>query len=381
MKRVLAMTFHGAHNYGSVLQAYALQEAILEIGRKFSVETDFKIINYRTQNQKRIYDLDNRHKGIKGVIKNIIQLPYRSQLKEKYRKFEEFINGQLHVTEEISIIEDDCFNGDYYISGSDQVFNIRCEDFDWHYLLDFTRKPKISYAASCGPLKINWDMYDKGRYSRLIHKYEYLSAREEESKKTLCDLSGKECDIHIDPTLLIDSEIWQKLINRRKYNTDEYIFFYCLEPTRKQIKLVYEISKVLHLPVVIAGYYNKYDYLNRFEKNYDTGPLDFLFLINTAKLVLTSSFHGTAFSVNFKKPFFVFDGIKDNRIQTLLNKSKLESRSVDVNDPKIDYGKAFDVDFTSSCGMLRTERERSSEYLARSLGYINDKGGSEYGNK
>lgn len=128
MKKVGCITFHASHNYGSVLQAYALQEFV----KQNFENIEYKIINLRTKRQKGIYSVFPKDSSIKYRI--FVLLNY-FHLRKKYNRFENFINTKLNLTEEFENenISEDKFDFDFYISGGDQIWNVSCADFSWLY--------------------------------------------------------------------------------------------------------------------------------------------------------------------------------------------------------------------------------------------------------
>lgn len=374
MIKIATITFHHAHNYGSVLQAYALQKTIKNIGNECGIDIDYKIIDLHTNGQNEIYSVYKKNNSIKNVLKNILTIPFSKKLKERYLNFENFITNNLDLTKHYSSSQQlysDLPKADIYISGSDQIWNVRAADFEMAYYFDFLPENayRVSYAVSMGPLMIDWSKYLDYKCSDCIKKYSEISVREENTKKMIYEISGCNSDIHIDPTLLLTEKDWLKVASNKNYNNGKYILFYGLEPTCEQLKIVKNISKTLNLPVVITKYFNKYDYFNSFVKLYDCGPDDFLSLIHNASFVITSSFHGTAFSVLFKKPFLVFDGMKDNRISHLLINTNLTSRNIHTNDTDFKNESLFDIDFSKSKVFLQSERKKSKEYLKGCLNF------------
>ena len=334
----------------------------------------------RTDIQRELYSLEKKNNSLKGVCKNILSLPYKKQLREKYFKFEDFINTKLRVSNIIYNSENELEKiskeFDYYISGSDQVWNIRSKDFSWANLLDFCKSGrKISYAASFGPLKIDWEKYDKEKFKNLLNQYTHISVREEGSNENIKKLIGKDALIHVDPTMLLSKEEWVNLLDLKKIKNKKYILFYSLEPNEEMIKLVKKVSKILNLPIVVTKYNNKFDYLNSFKKEYSTGPIDFLELIYNAELVLSSSFHGTVFSILFNKNFYAINGMDDNRINTLLKSLKLEMRSISLNNIEEKCLKAFDVDFSDANKRIDEERSNSKLYLTKVLDFSGENNG------
>ena len=118
---------------------------------------------------------------------------------------------------------------------------------------------------------------------------------------------------------------------------------------------------------MVLRYNNKNDMFNRYIKKYDSGPRDFLAYIDHAALVLSSSFHGTVFSLIYHKPFYVFNGMNDNRISTLLTKTNMVERSISTLKD-IERISLISPDETIIEYVLESERNKSKEYLRRALG-------------
>ncbi len=370
MKKIGTLTFHRAQNYGSILQTYALQKFVCNIAADKKKEIDYKVVDIRPETQKDLYSIYKKGLSVSNCIKNITAFRYYKKLKLKRERFDEFMKNNIHLTDfydnKEELVKAD-LKMDYYITGSDQIWNVRSRDFEDYYYLDFVKDAKkISYAASFGPLKIDFSKYDAGKYAKLLSEYSYISTREKGSAENVVKLIGKEPEIHVDPTFLLDKEEWKKIESASNYKDGKYILLYCLEPSKEQLRMVKLISKKLKLPVVITKYNNKNDIMNSFVKKYETGPADFLALIDNAALVLTSSFHGTAFSLIYRKKFYVFNGKTDNRISDILNKTNLLERSLEtLNDvEKVDLE---DVDFEMTEQFLNEQREKSYNYLSKAL--------------
>ena len=193
-----------------------------------------------------------------------------------------------------------------------------------------------------------------------------MSVREKGSAENVNILIGKEPEIHVDPTLLLDKEEWQKIQSNANYKKGQYIFMYCLEPSKAQLKLIKAISKKLKLPVVITRYNNKNDIINGFVKKYETGPRDFLSLIDNAAMVVTSSFHGTAFSLIYRKKFYVLNGKIDNRISDILSKTGLLDRSLEGMED-LDKVNFNEVNFAATNKFLLEQKAKASSYLKSAL--------------
>lgn len=296
MKNVATITFHASHNYGSVLQAYALSSAIKEEGY------NVKIINYRTKTQKDCYTLYKKYKGVKGAVRNAYQRLISGKIKRRFKGFENFINNVLPVTEEVTDSEglnkfSDCF--DAYVCGSDQVWNPACQDFATAYYLDFVNgKKRIAYAPSLG--RAEFDQENKSIIKNLLTNIDYISVREKKGQELLQTLTEKQVNLVCDPVILFGKEGWEKVIEKPKINKP-YMFVYFLENNHGDRSYIDLIAKTLGLKVVILNE-NVSDLFKPYIKKYDALPLEFVSLIKNASFVYTNSFHATAFSTMFNVP-------------------------------------------------------------------------------
>ena len=366
MKKTATITFHAAHNYGSNLQAYSLQQTILRLGYVN------EIINLRTKRQTDLYTVFTKRKGIKYVFKNLSHLLYYFPLKRAYDKFEDFINNKLIITKEYATEEElknADLNYDLYVTGSDQIWNPVPADFDWAYYLTFVSKgTKISYAPSFGQLASKGDAKTRARISDALKDFDALSVREQGSADNVAQLIGRTPQIVLDPTLLLTKEQWLKLVeNKKQLVKGNYIFFYTLFADPQRMNIIKKISNIIGLPVVTSNFSNQYDVFNPFIKRYDAGPLDFLTLIRDAKLVVVSSFHGTVFSTLFNVPFFAIDGMSDARISTLLKITGLEEREITSPTVEEKCKEAYSIDFNRVNKRIDIARKPSIEFLKKSL--------------
>ena len=370
MQKIAAITFHHAHNFGSVLQAYALQEYVKGLFKEEKIEVEYQIIDYYTEKQQEFYSIFKPGLNVKAIVKNLIAFPHKRDLEVKYQKFESFLSEMCSMTKRYKSAEE-LFDGqlcaDFYISGSDQLWNVRAMDFSDVYYLGFVKKgKKISYAASFGPLKINWDLYQPEKYKKLLNEYSSISVREQGSAENVQFLTGRECSVNIDPTLLLSADKSKSIQSTANYRDGRYILLYCLEPSREQLLMAEAISKKLELPILILRYNNKNDMFNPFIKRYDSGPKDFLAYLDHAELVLSSSFHGTAFSLLYHKPFYVFNGSKDHRILSILKRVGMEERLIE-SMPEVQKISLKQPDGLEIDRVLEEERQRSRKYLKSAL--------------
>lgn len=367
MKRISTITFHASHNYGSCLQAYALQEIIKKICNE---NVQYEIINLRTPIQKEMYRPFFEKKDIKSIVKSIIFFFNKKQLYRKQELFEEFINTYLNITKEYQSLEElkkEEWSSDIYIAGSDQLWNKYAIDFDWSNYLEFVNNgKKVSYAASFGPRPQEWTSLEKERIKENILKFSNISVREQGSYYNIKELTGLEPEINVDPTLLLKKEEWEQILPQKKVYDKEYIFLYNLK-NKEYVKLAHKISKKLGIPIIVSKDGKLEEIFYGFKRKFDVGPLEFLLLIKNAKLVLSSSFHGTIFSIIFNKPFFALKGNEDFRIKTLLEKMNLSERSINFEDLEEKCKKAYNIKFDEAEKLLDKERKKSEEYLIKAL--------------
>lgn len=356
--KTATLTFHGSHNYGSMLQAYALQQVMTE------VFGDNEIINFRSRRQKRMMRVISLRSSLGPILKDLTHILYYLPLKRKHGLFEEFLNTKLKLSDsEISIVKKEDLDGyDIVCCGSDQIWNPGPEDFDLAYLLPYKLSAKkISYAASMGPGRSEWpDVIN--RFPELLKDFHKISVREQGTKENVEKLSGRnDITVNCDPVFLLAKDEWINLIDQKPIIKENYIFLYTLFANSLIIDCAKALSKKHKMPVVISNYTNIHDLFSPFRKCLRTGPLEFLNLLYNAKMVVTSSFHGTAFSTILNKPFVTVNGINDNRILNLLHLTNLESRSVASADD-IDNIE-WDLDFATANQAIELERQKAFDYL------------------
>lgn len=373
--KVATITFNHAHNHGSMLQTYALQQFVTALARERGVDLQYTVIDFVSPFQKELYSVVKHSLSPRELLKNLIALRHYKALSSRHKKFEQFIARYCSLSRSYTYENELMENppaADVYLSGSDQIWNVRARDFSPVYYLPFARQAKrISYAASFGPLKIDWSKYGNLHIDNLLHQYHRISVRETGSADNVEQLTGTRPLVHLDPTFLLTKTQWQAIESDANYRDGRYILLYCLEPTPLQLQISKAISEKLELPIVVLRYNNKHDWFNPFVHRYDAGPRDFLAYIDHAAMVLTSSFHGTAFSLIYHKPFYVFNGLNDNRIAPILQATNLTNRSLNQL-ADLERVAPTPIDPNSVDTFINTERQRSAQYLTQALFTEND---------
>ncbi len=372
MKVAILTWVSGTSNYGSVLQAYALQEYVKTLG------FDVTVLNYKPIMDDAIYPpkyklywkkTENKinriiHKNV--TMKNILQ---RTQL-----VCDEFVSHNISLSSPLTGIkglEKICNNFDIFICGSDQIWSMN-KKVNPAYYLEWVpnTKVKISYAPSLPVHNLNKIKIDF--LKQKLAEFDGISVREEETAKVLNSLVDKEVHSVLDPTLLVDKKLWNDLVpDTSPEDVSPYILCYFLGKRDFYIKGVEELRKatgvsVKMIPTSLESASFGYD----FEEN--VGPTDFVSLIKNAKYVLTDSYHATIFSVIFHKDFYLFkrfDDAKNDtqniRIYDLVNKLQLGNRIIDA-----DMSSIFDVsrmDYAKTDQLLEQLQEKSRGYLSRYL--------------
>lgn len=363
-KKVGIATIVALNNYGAVLQSYALVAELNNLG--YTAE----IIDLREVDQDDC-NMFVKIKDVKDVLRNLRKIPHYKAHKQRMLLFNNFVTKYLplspnYFSGELENIDE---RYDVLCTGSDQTFNVLLNAFKKEFFLTFCEDlPKISYASSFGEYCNNFTETDKKWIKDQLLKYKFLSIREKKGVELVKSLTGRVDITHVlDPTLLLDSEHWKKLIKNQNEKNERYILFYSVLSEPWVVEKVNEISRATGLPVFAPHLQNQYEIGSKFERVIECGPCEFLNLIANAELVLTTSFHATVFSFQFEKPFYSFILGEGNRIGSFLELVNLKERAITENQNiEID----FEIDYTLPKELLDKERIISRGYLENALQVI-----------
>lgn len=336
--KIATITFSNSTNFGAILQTYALQKAILNMG----YETE--VIDYECNFVYKPYTLKSfKERGIKAYIMSSILYLTRIPRMNKFKKF----RSKILFSEKVNSESIKKISNSYaaYIVGSDQVWNNKITGFDKNFFLDFVKdnRKKCSYAASFGVSKINNNLVDE--YKRLLGSFNHLLVREEKGCEIIKDLIQREVNTVLDPTLLITKEEWMDLASSKRYDGD-YVLVYQMGISTTMLKFAKKLAKrngckIVIIPFPLGSMVNA-------KWEVSSGPEEWLGLFRDAKYIVTDSFHGTVFSIKFNKEFFteVSPMVKglSSRIDTILGSVGLTNRLIvngdnDYIDEKINYEK------------------------------------------
>ena len=326
------ITMHRVLNYGSVLQAYALQQKIKELG------VDNEIIDYQYHPDVEI----KRKTIVQTLIYFLIELCFGFPLRRKKKRFQKFFNENLDLTplsytQESIAANPPCF--DAYLSGSDQVWNPQFIKGDTSFLLSFVPegKSRVAYASSFAINEIPENM--RSVYARELNKFKQITVRERSGISIVKSLTGVDANLVCDPTLLLDKKDWSKIAAKSELKIREkyilvYVLSYMYNPYPEVYNIVDKVQRELGDMKVIYLIGRKDDLFRHNSRLIkDAGPNEFVYLFQNAEFVITTSFHGTVFSLIFGKPFYsVVKSLNfmDGRMQSLL-------KEVGCDDSLIEY--------------------------------------------
>ncbi|MGD6794157.1 polysaccharide pyruvyl transferase family protein [Metabacillus indicus] len=355
--KVGIITFHRAINYGAVLQVFALQEKLKEIG------VEPYVLDYR--NTK----LEQHHKPMRlsmsrGIKNFLIFLMFSRNYNKKYIAFREFSKKYLNVSEtyyNINDLENADSKYDKYITGSDQVWNYKISDLDEAYFLTFTKdnSKKNSYAASFGVKSIPEDKSQE--YYGLLKGFNSLLVREKQGAQIVNKLLNKDVNVVLDPTLLVTKDKWLEFA--KDTVNEKYILVYAFGGSNNIMEFAKNLANEKGYKIIVISSTYKTSSINvQYVKS--AGPEQFLGLFKNAQFVITNSFHGTVFSINLNKQFFTEflpNSVGTNsRMEDVLELFDLKDRQLlnsntDVAENLIDYEEVNRI--------LEIEREKSISHL------------------
>lgn len=316
-KRIGTITFHRADNYGALLQAYALQQKLLELG------ADTEIIDYDCKAISDGYQPIHRFKSMRDFVKSLLMY---STIYSKHRSFDAFRSKFLKLSSPVGEADLPSFAKRYdaVVTGSDQVWNSMLVQHDAAYFLDFAKpEQRYSYAASFGIAEIPAE--EREFYRHYLSDYRHYSTREATGARLVKEITGQDAAVDLDPVFLLGREGWEKILH--DVNHRPYLFLYL--PTPQCLDFAKKLAAERHLTIVYIAYTKSllHREQNLGELHIDASPDDFLSLLYHADAVVTGSFHATAFSVIFHKEFYA--GVPDrvgSRITDLLSAVDLSSR-------------------------------------------------------
>lgn len=323
--RIGILTFHCAHNYGAVLQCYALQSYLEKKGHEVGV------IDYRPTAITNVY----KWFYIKQIIRKNLYKAFKAfflmiRKKRRYDSFERFITKNLRLEPVESIMENPY---DLILIGSDQVWNYHLTNgFDNYYWGNFLHPTKTRIASYAASMHDSWTDEEAQQIARSLNNFSVISVRENILANKLKHLIGdKEIFQVVDPTLLLNRNDWDEIAAPPRIDYPYLLLFQVEGRNERTEAFAAEIAKQKNLKIVRLYTLYTRDTTTEIAS---CSPNDFITLFKFASFVVCSSFHGTVFSLQFGKPFLsvrMRNG-KDNRVESLLSSFGLLNRFVDSID-------------------------------------------------
>ena len=363
MKKIANITWITYPNFGTFLQAYALQQYIISLGYEDVVLDDSTIIDthidWKFRVKRWLWSLGKTYRR------------YANSQKKAQNLYDRFKEEHILVESNVEDVQRLNETYDCFVCGSDQIWNpfsLSNPKYSFFYA-DFARKKKISYAPSIGVSSMPSEFVD--RFRTLIKGFSFLSAREKQGQEIMQKLSGKYVANVVDPTLLLDGKQWSKLLDIHKEIADEkYVLGYFLTPN-----LIYiEAAKTYAHKngCKFKMFYTDKSYYSVADELITAGPIEFLQAIHDAKQLFTDSFHGSIFASIFNVQFITFKRFKNTmtgqnlRVENLLKIMDIEERLLSEDDVA-DIDKLGKINFEHVWNQITPYITKSKEYLIHAL--------------
>lgn len=359
--KVAFITLHRVFNYGSVLQAYATQKVIESVGHE-PIVIDY--IPKAWQLKSLLWQVHNP----KGFVKDsVYRLMRAASVVIKTKKFWGFLKKNLNMTKTYRSFEELCVKppeADVYCAGSDQMWNIKYSGIDEAFYLRFAQSTarKIAFSTSIGMTGFSND--ESGIIKDYVSDFDALSFREESACGLMKSL-GFDSEVIIDPTLQLTKEEWRVMASDRLIKENYLVLMLLYNEDNNATKIAREIADKKGLKLVkISWELTKPEGVDILMTH--RSPEEFLSLFYNADYVVTNSFHGLAFTINFNKPFIAIKRNEYNtRLENLLSVTNLTDRMVTDNIDRFDIDMPINYDFVND--VLNEERKKAKEFLLENI--------------
>lgn len=366
--KIALITMHWANNYGASLQTFATIKVLERYG-------DVTLLDYRNAHAAKgmqVIRWGIKPRDVLRMAKDLFRLVPRARVIGKFEAFTRTLplSERLTTNQSFQALEN---RFDAFVCGSDQIWNpaivSETNTLDTHFLLDFvTDKPRLSYASSMGTYVYNSQQAEEVR--RCLSRFSGLSVREQDTADYLTTLLQRQVATVVDPTLLLTHDQWLQSLEHTperfvpsNRNHNAFILVYALKKDAQLKAVIEHYRHALGFEVICIDQDPFLNYVPDLHLK-DASPSDFVELFNQAAFVITNSFHGVCFSVNFNKSFVVTEPPTGrNRILNLLEQVELQARFIAGPDlPEIDT-----IDWDKVNGLLDASRQRSIAYLNNQL--------------
>lgn len=371
MTKIGIITILKVNNYGAELQAYATQATLNKMGY------DAEIIDYLFyKNPMAKHTRGSRTEFSHSVKKRFAEWLYPlihkpSANKTRTIRFESFHKHNTRLSPTYRCAEelyDAKMPYDVYMVGSDQVWNPGSYTSLRPYFLDFAPKgkPKVAYASSFGVSELPMETHNF--YKKHLYNFKAIGVRERTAVEMVKNISGKDAEWVLDPTLLLTAEEWSALAKPIEGIECPYVLVYELTPCKAINQMAERIASQNGWRIVRLSKSEK-DMVENQTCITDAGPAEFLYLFKNAEFVITNSFHGTAFSINFGRQFLTIVPTRksnNSRQKDLLTRMNLTDRMLSDSDTFLNN--IQNIDYQSIHPLLEAQRNKSITFIKNAIG-------------
>lgn len=380
MKIGIVTFWEAFDNYGQALQCWALQQVLKKLGH------DPFVIRYKIQNDNQkgfIYTLHRLYAIAKQTVKGELREAHKQRKNNALRDFKSFRRLNYNLSSKCYFNLEDLISNppfaDAYIVGSDQVWGYKIREKESNvFFLDFgnANTRRIAYAPSFGVLEYPEEL--KELLKKRLSRFNAISVREK-TGVAICESVGVKAEHVLDPSLLLSINDYIKLVTRRT-SKDNRLFIYSINiKTGEDIRWseIKDYAKAMGLKVVAttsSGYIPAKELLEGAYYEYSKVE-EWLSNIADSNLVVTTSFHGVAFSVIFHTPFVYVPltgshSSGNSRVLELLESLQLTSRVLTA-DNTFEKVTNESIDWERVEAAISTYRQESLDYLKKALKLAN----------
>lgn len=384
MKPIGLVTCYFHHNYGSMLQAYATEMIMQQMGLPFQTIACKAPINYMQENKilyiiKKLLIADWKMRlGKMKIERAKKENPmFAKNWEIRNKAFDQFAETLFHVSpycknrEELTKMAE---NYSAFLVGSDQLWRTDSVEHGYYtleWVPDHIRK--IAYSTSIGVKEVPWFQVEKNK--RFMNRFDHIALREQSACDLVYKLTDRKVPVVLDPTLLFTGDQWLGIQQQEPLTNGKYIFCYLLGDNPSQREFIKRVKEKTGYKIVALQQLD--DYISSDEGFADeapyVGPCEFLNYIRNAEYVFTDSFHCSVFSILYKKNFFTFsrfaEGAKQStntRIDNLLHITGLEDRRM-TKDKSVEDVISYKGSFDGVDARLNAYRKSSMDYLNNAL--------------
>lgn len=358
--RIGIITFHFAHNYGAMLQAYALQETLCTMGH------NAEIVDYQPAYHIRKFPPHIKWNScwsfspktfLHNIIKKVLSYFYYDK---RYANHIKFMNDHMRLTPCNPGF--DGSNFDAIIVGSDQIWNkyLTGNDYDGMYYGRYFKCPVISYAASNQALTLSEE--EQNTFKTLLKGIEHIGVREVKLRHLLQPLTNKKISVTLDPTLISPKSVYDDF-NNPLDAPKKYVLVYEIGVHNKVVEMAKSYANKIGAELVLLTGTVSYNTLHGFDLT--AGPEQFVGYIKNAECIFTTSFHGTALSIINERQFYTIrqNTAGDIRMESLLQQLELMDRIIPMEGtPEVSV-----IDYCKVNVKLQELQKKSISFIENAL--------------